>query len=668
MILQCSHIDKSFVGETVLSDISFHINEQEKAAIVGVNGSGKSTLIKIIMGQLSADSGDIILSKDTTVGYLAQNQEYASDRTILEEMQDAKPEVGILERKIASLSAQMNEADGKELEALIKQFDQAQHRFDQINGYAYQSELVGVLKGLGFENEDFDKKIASLSGGEKTRVALAKMLLTAPDLIILDEPTNHLDLNAIHWLEGYLAQYNGAVLIVAHDRYFLDKIVSKVIEIRQTKSRVYLGNYTEYTKKRQEILDSLQKQYLNQQAEIKHQEEVIAKLKSFNREKSIKRAESREKMLDKIERIEKPVDENTQMRLLFTPKIQSGNDVLTVEGLSKSFDGTPLFTDLSFELKRGEHVAIIGDNGAGKTTILKIINELIPADSGKITLGTNVEIGYYDQEHQVLHPDKTLFEEISDAYPHMNNTQIRNTLAAFLFTEDDVFKQIKSLSGGERGRVSLAKLMLSDANLLILDEPTNHLDMDSKEILENAIRHFEGTVLYVSHDRYFINTTATRILNLTGGHVLNYVGNYDYYLDKKEDVERAYYAAQPNHNASAIASTDAAVPSPSTEMYTADGTAPQAENNTPNAATSSNALSWQEQKEEQARLRKIQKELNRVESEIERLEAENTALDEAIADPANATNSAKLQELSIQRGENDAKLEELLEHWEELSE
>lgn len=431
---------------------------------------------------------------------------------------------------------------------------------------------------------------------------------------------------------------------------------------------MYMGNYSEYAAKRQQIMDSLMKQYLNQQAEIKHQEEVIAKLKSFNREKSIKRAESREKMLDKIERIEKPVDENTQMRLLFTPKIQSGNDVLTVEGLSKSFDGTPLFTDLSFELKRGEHVAIIGDNGAGKTTILKIINELIPADSGKITLGTNVEIGYYDQEHQVLHPDKTLFEEISDAYPHMNNTQIRNTLAAFLFTEDDVFKQIKSLSGGERGRVSLAKLMLSDANLLILDEPTNHLDMDSKEILENAIRHFEGTVLYVSHDRYFINTTATRILNLTGGHVLNYVGNYDYYLDKKEDVERAYYAAHPNHNASAIASTDAAGPSPSTEMSTADGTAPQAENNTPNAATSSNALSWQEQKEEQARLRKIQKELNRVESEIERLEAENTALDEAIADPANATNSAKLQELSIQRGENDAKLEELLEHWEELSE
>ena len=490
MILQCSHIDKSFVGETVLSDISFHINEQEKAAIVGVNGSGKSTLIKIIMGQLSADSGDIILSKDTTVGYLAQNQEYASDRTILEEMQDAKPEVGILERKIASLSAQMNEADGKELEALIKQFDQAQHRFDQINGYAYQSELVGVLKGLGFENEDFDKKIASLSGGEKTRVALAKMLLTAPDLIILDEPTNHLDLNAIHWLEGYLAQYNGAVLIVAHDRYFLDKIVSKVIEIRQTKSRVYLGNYTEYTKKRQEILDSLQKQYLNQQAEIKHQEEVIAKLKQFNREKSIKRAESREKMLDKIERIDKPIEENTKMHLLFTPKIQSGNDVLTVKGLSKRFADHVLFENIDFEIKRGEHVAIIGDNGSGKTTILKMINDLLTPDSGTITLGTNVEIGYYDQEHHVLHMEKTLFEEIQDEYPNMTNTEIRNLLAAFLFTEDDVFKQIKSLSGGERGRVSLAKLMLSDANFLILDEPTNHLDIDSKAILENAINAF----------------------------------------------------------------------------------------------------------------------------------------------------------------------------------
>lgn len=641
MILQCSHIDKSFVGETVLSDISFHINEQEKAAIVGVNGSGKSTLIKIIMGQLSADSGDIILSKDTTVGYLAQNQEYASDRTILEEMQDAKPEVGILERKIASLSAQMNEADGKELEALIKQFDQAQHRFDQINGYAYQSELVGVLKGLGFENEDFDKKIASLSGGEKTKVALAKMLLTAPDLIILDEPTNHLDLNAIHWLEGYLAQYNGAVLIVAHDRYFLDKIVSKVIEIRQTKSRVYLGNYTEYTKKRQEILDSLQKQYLNQQAEIKHQEEVIAKLKQFNREKSIKRAESREKMLDKIERIDKPIEENTKMHLLFTPKIQSGNDVLTVKGLSKRFADHVLFENIDFEIKRGEHVAIIGDNGSGKTTILKMINDLLTPDSGTITLGTNVEIGYYDQEHHVLHMEKTLFEEIQDEYPNMTNTEIRNLLAAFLFTEDDVFKQIKSLSGGERGRVSLAKLMLSDANFLILDEPTNHLDIDSKAILENAINHFEGTVLYVSHDRYFINTTAHRILDLTSQTMLNYIGNYDYYLDKKDAMEQAHLQ---------------------TETKDSDVTA------SATATASDTKLSWQQQKEEQARQRKLEKELQAVETEIEELESDNEQIDTELSDPTNGNDVAKLQELSKKRAENDARLEELMQRWESLSE
>ena len=642
MILQCSHIDKSFVGETVLSDISFHINEQEKAAIVGVNGSGKSTLIKIIMGQLSADSGDIILSKDTTVGYLAQNQEYASDRTILEEMQDAKPEVGILERKLASLSAQMNEASGKELEALIKQFDQAQHRFDQINGYAYQSELVGVLKGLGFENEDFDKKISSLSGGEKTRVALAKMLLTAPDLIILDEPTNHLDLNAIHWLEGYLAQYNGAVLIVAHDRYFLDKIVSKVIEIRQTKSRVYLGNYTEYTKKRQEILDSLQKQYLNQQAEIKHQEEVIAKLKQFNREKSIKRAESREKMLDKIERIDKPIEENTKMHLLFTPKIQSGNDVLTVKGLSKRFADHVLFENIDFEIKRGEHVAIIGDNGSGKTTILKMINDLLTPDSGTITLGTNVEIGYYDQEHHVLTMSNTIFDEISDAYPDLSNTRIRNVLAAFLFTGEDVFKKIQDLSGGERGRVSLAKLMLSSANFLILDEPTNHLDITSKEILENAIRNYTGTVLYVSHDRYFINQTATRIIELKDKELTNYIGNYDYY-----EAHRTYSENSQGNPFTPVSGNQEVKAVP---------------------AVSQAKLSWQESKAEAARKRKKANDLKKLEASIEELENKISEIDEQFLLPENATNVGLLNDLTKERNAAESELEKLYEDWEILSE
>lgn len=643
MILQCSHISKAFITDVILSDVSFHINEHEKAAIVGVNGSGKSTLLKIIMDKLPADSGEIILSKDATVGYLAQNQEYDSNRTIMEEMQDAKPEIKQLEKKLADLSAKMNEASSEDLEAYIKQFDSAQHRFDQLNGYAYQSELVGVLKGLGFDTEDFDKPITSLSGGQKTRVALAKMLLMAPDLIILDEPTNHLDLNAIHWLEGYLSQYKGAVLIVAHDRYFLDKIVTKVIELRQTKATVYMGNYTTYSQKRQAMLDTLMKQYLNQQAEIKHQEEVITKLRQFNREKSIKRAESREKQLDKIERIDKPIEEQTKMKLLFTPRYQSGNDVLTVDHLTKGFDGTTLFENISFEIKRGEHVAIIGDNGTGKTTLLKILNELLPADSGTFTLGSNVEIGYYDQEHHVLHMEKTAFEEIQDTYPHMTNTEVRNVLAAFLFTGDDVFKQIKSLSGGERGRISLAKLMLSDANFLILDEPTNHLDIDSKAILENAINQFEGTVLYVSHDRYFINTTAHRILDLTNHTILNYIGNYDYYLEKKDAIEQANLTSE-------TVQTDSKKASPES------------------ISKETNKLSWQQQKEEQARLRKIENELLKVEQEIETLEADNEALDEALADPANATNSAKLQELSTKHSENDARLEQLMERWEELSE
>lgn len=655
MILQCNHIAKAFIGEDILKDVSFHINEGEKAAIVGINGSGKSTLLKIIMDEMHADDGNVLLSKDTTVGYLAQNQEYDSPHSIYEEMQDAKPEVLALSKRIDELSAQMNEASGDKLDTLIKQFDQAQHRFEQLGGYAYQSELTGVLKGLGFETEDFDKSVTSLSGGEKTRVALAKMLLMAPDLIILDEPTNHLDMSAIHWLETYLSSYSGAVLIVAHDRYFLDKIVTKVIEIRMGTSTVYQGNYTMYQEKRTAILEAQMKQYLNQQAEIKHQEEVIAKLKQFNREKSIKRAESREKQLNKIERLDKPVEENTQMHLRFTPRYQSGNDVLDVEHLSKSFDDVSLFQDITFSLKRGEHVAIIGDNGTGKTTILKILNELVSPDEGSFTLGSNVDIGYYDQEHHVLHQEKTLFEEIQDEYPDMTNTEIRNLLAAFLFTEDDVFKKISSLSGGERGRVSLAKLMLSDANFLILDEPTNHLDIDSKAMLEQAINEFEGTVLYVSHDRYFINTTAHRILDLTSGTLLNYIGNYDYYLEKKDDVERA--------NAEVMQQNNSQNQNPSANTQNADVTT----TSSGAGAQSAGKLSWQEQKEEAARIRKLENELKKVEQEIEALEADNETIDEALAKPENVTNSVKLQKLSNKHEENDNRLIELMERWEELT-
>lgn len=654
MILQCSHISKSFATDVVLDDVSFHINDNEKAAIVGVNGSGKSTLLKIIVEKESYDSGDIIIKKDATVGYLAQNQEFESGESIIEEMQTAKPEVRILERKMHELSEKMNNSSGDELDSLIRQYDNARHRFEQLDGYSYDSEINGVLKGLGFEDNDFNKPISKLSGGQKTRVALAKMLLQAPDLIILDEPTNHLDMNSIHWLEGYLAGYKGSVLIVAHDRYFLDKIVTKVVELRQTHATVFSGNYSDYSVKRQALLDSLMKQYMNQQAEIKHQEEVITKLRSFNREKSIKRAESRQKMLDKMERIEKPIEENTQMHLLFTPKIQSGNDVLTVKNLSKSFGTLSLFSDIAFEVKRGEKVAIIGDNGTGKTTILKMINKMLAPDTGSITLGTNVQIAYYDQEHQVLHMEKTLFEEIQDTYPTMTNTQIRNMLAAFLFTDDDVFKKIKNLSGGERGRVSLAKLMLSDANFLILDEPTNHLDIDSKEILENAINNFEGTVLYVSHDRFFINRTATRILDLTKHQIVNYVGNYDYYLEKKEDNERAQL------NDTMTSGTNGSSSSSAASGSTAETTTDTASN------ISDTKLSWKQQKEEQARLRKIENEVKKIEAEIEKLENENEELTELLQSDEVSTNSVKLQQISSKIEENTNRLEELMERWETI--
>lgn len=639
MILQCSHISKSFDGNTILNDISFHINEQEKTAIVGVNGSGKSTLLKILMGEYEADDGEIIIQKDAVIGYLAQNQDIDSAKSVLEEMQDAKKDVIALEQELNDITEQMNHASGEELEHLIAKSDTLRHRFELAGGYTYHSELIGVLKGLGFTEEEFNKPVSALSGGERMRVALGKMLLTSPDLIILDEPTNHLDMKAIRWLEGYLSGYRGAVIIVAHDRYFLDRIVTKVVEIRQHKSTVYQGNYSQFSEKKQALLDTQMKQYLNQQAEIKHQEAVIAKLKSFNREKSVKRAESREKQLDKIERLDKPVEENTRMNLLFSPRIQSGNDVLSIEHLSKAFDSEILFTDISFELKRGERVAIIGDNGSGKTTILKIINDLVKADAGTIRLGTNVEIGYYDQAHQVLHAEKTIFEELQDDYPSMTNTEIRNILAAFLFTDDDVFKQISKLSGGERGRVSLAKLMLSDANLLILDEPTNHLDIDSKEILERAVNHFEGTVLYVSHDRYFINRTATRILDLTQKQLVNYIGNYDYYLEKKEANEQAQLTTPVE---------------PATD--TADNGA------------SDSKLTWQQQKEEQARLRKKQNALNKVEKEISELEAKNESLDEQLSDPKNGTDIALLQKLASEKEANDERLLTLMEEWENLAE
>ena len=636
MILACQNIEKSFDGVTILQDASFHIEEREKAALVGINGAGKSTLFRIIVGELSPDNGQVILAKGKTLGYLAQHQEMENELTIYDCLLQVKQHILDMEIRMREMEAEMKHATGEALTKLMDSYSRLTHEFEMENGYAYKSELTGVLKGLGFQEEDFQKQVSTLSGGQKTRVALGRLLLSKPDIILLDEPTNHLDMDSIAWLETYLLNYPGAVFIVSHDRYFLDKVATKIVEIDNGKVSTFTGNYSAYSEKKALLRKAAYQAYLNQQQEIKHQEEVIAKLKSFNREKSIRRAESREKMLDKMEVLEKPVEIDSSMKITLKPRITSGNDVLTVEGLGKSFPPLTLFEDLNFSVKRGERVAIIGNNGTGKTTILKILNEIVPLDTGCFHLGSKVHIGYYDQEHHVLHNEKTIFEEISDDFPKLTNTEIRNLLAAFLFTGDDVFKPIQALSGGEKGRVSLAKLMLSEANFLILDEPTNHLDITSKEILEEALSNYEGTVLYVSHDRYFINKTATRILDLTNQKLVNYIGNYDYYLEKKEELTQIY--------------------------------APDIQEEAVETKTSAVKLDWKQQKEEQARLRKKENDLKKTEALIEELETRDSKIDEEMAKPEVATNVAECVRLSKEKAEIAQKLEELYEKWEELAE
>ena len=637
MILSCNNISKSFGTDIIIKSCSFNIEDHEKAALVGINGAGKSTLLKIITGEEPADTGIVTLAKDKTLGYLAQQQDLQSDRSIYDELLSVKQYILDMESELRRIEAAMNSASGDELEALMNRYTNLNHEFEMNNGYAYKSEITGVLKGLGFTEEDFSLHVNTLSGGQKTRVSLGKLLLSKPDIIMLDEPTNHLDMESISWLENYLLNYNGAVLIVAHDRYFLDKIVSKVIEIDNGDCTVFSGNYTDYASKKAILRNMKLKEYLNQQRDIKHQEEVIAKLKQFNREKSIKRAESREKMLDKMEVVDKPVELNAKMNIQLEPSVVSGNDVLTVTDLTKSFDGNTLFNNINFDIKRGERVALIGNNGTGKTTILKLINGIIQPDSGSIYLGAKVAIGYYDQEHHVLDPDKTLFQEIQDAYPDLNNTQIRNTLAAFLFTDDDVFKYIRDLSGGERGRVSLAKLMLSNANLLILDEPTNHLDIVSKEILENALNSYTGTVLYVSHDRYFINATATRIIELTNQNIVNYIGNYDYYLEKRDILTTKTFPA-------------------TTGSSSAD------------TAVKDSKISWQQSREEQNRLKKRKNEIKRTEERISVVEKRLSAIDAEYSDPSIGSNTARLMELHNESAGLQKELDELYEHWDSLME
>ena len=638
MILSCQGISKSFGEKVILEDASFHIEEREKAALIGNNGAGKTTLLRIIMEEIHADAGQVVLAKDKRIGYLAQYQDVQGHLSVYEELLSTKQYIIDMEERLRAMEVQMKNASGEELDRLMNSYTRLTHEFELENGYAYKSELMGVLNGLGFTEEDFTKQVATLSGGQKTRVALGKLLISKPDILLLDEPTNHLDMESIAWLETYLLNYPGAVFIVSHDRYFLDKVVTKVIEIDAGQVRMYAGNYSAYAEKKAQLRDAQYKAYLNQQREIKHQEAVIVKLKSFNREKSIKRAESHEKMLNKIQRIDKPIEVQSQMRLSLEPRVVSGNDVLTVEDLAKSFPQQKLFSNISFQIKRGERVALIGNNGTGKTTMLKILNGLLDADAGSFSLGAKVQIGYYDQEHHVLHAEKTIFEEISDTYPTLTETQIRNMLAAFLFTGDDVFKVISSLSGGERGRVSLAKLMLSEANFLILDEPTNHLDIASKEILEEALNSYTGTVLYVSHDRYFINQTATRILDLTNQSVVNYIGDYDYYLEKKEELTEKY-------------------------APTAQEATEEAKEETP----SEGKLTWQQQKEEQARKHKQENELKKVEKRIEELETRDKEIDDTLVLPDVCTNVGRCAELSREKDKIQAELEELYEKWEELA-
>jgi len=636
LILNATNISKSFGSNEIIKDANFLVNEHEKVAIVGVNGAGKTTLLKILTGEEHADSGNVILAKDAKLGYLRQINNVDSTLSIIDELYTVIEHILNMEKRMLEMQEQMQHLSGEALEELYSSYTALTHSYELMDGYAAKSKVIGILKGLGFDENDFDRKINTLSGGQKTRVFLAKLLLEEPDIILLDEPTNHLDLRSIEWLESYLLNYKGAVIIVSHDRYFLDKIVSKVIDIENAEVQMYSGNYSDFSAKKQMLLDAKMKEYLIQQQEIKHQEAVITKLKQFNREKSIKRAESRQKQLEKIERVEAPKTHIENMRLSLDISKESGKDVLTVHDLSKSFDEKHLFSNINFEIKRGERVAIIGDNGTGKTTLLKIINGLLTPDTGEVIYGSNVSIAYYDQEHQVLHMDKTLFDEISDTYPEMNNTQIRNILAAFLFTGEDVYKKIGDLSGGERGRVSLVKLMLSKANFLLLDEPTNHLDILSKDVLESALNSFPGTICYVSHDRYFINKTATRILDLTGNRLLNYIGNYDYYIEKREAVEGA--ANLSNNN----------IEEKPTEI-------------------SDSKQEWIENKTAQAQKKKVTNALNKCEKEIEKLEEKLTLIDEEFADPEISSNVGKLMELQKEKTALEEKLEKLMNEWEELT-
>lgn len=536
MLLQCSNISKSFGTDEILKDVTFKIEEKEKLAIVGINGAGKSTLMRIIANQESYDSGEIFKVKQITVGYLTQESSLNQNSTIKEELLHVFDYLIEMENRLRELEIQMSSTHN--LDQIMKEYDHLSHQFKELDGYSYHSKINGVIKGLGFSEQDLELVIKNLSGGQKTRVSLAKLLLLKPNLLLLDEPTNHLDSLAITWLENYLKSYDSAVIIISHDRYFIDQVCSSILEIEHGKSKLYHGNYSHYISKRQHDKQIALKHYEDQQKTIKKQEESIALLRSFNREKSIKRAESKEKQLSKIDKIDRPDQDPETIRLRFQTDVQSGYDVLKIENLSFKYDTNhPLFENLSLDVKRQERIALVGPNGIGKTTLFKLILQKLKPTTGSIKFGSRVECAYYDQEHSSLTPYKTIFNEIQDTYPNMNNTQVRSLLATLQFKNDDVFKTISMLSGGQKGRIVLGKLILTHANLLILDEPTNHLDIASKEILEEALLNYSGTVLFISHDRYFINKIATRIVEMTPNQLINYPGNYDHYIESITQID-----------------------------------------------------------------------------------------------------------------------------------
>lgn len=619
MILACSSLKKSFQGNELLKDITFKIEKNDKIAIIGVNGAGKTTLLRILCQQESYDSGDIFMSKETTLGYLSQHNTIDPSLSIYDALLDVFKPLIQKEKRIRELELAMSQQD--HLDTIMKEYDQLTFEYERDGGYTYLSQIKGVLKGLGFQEDTWDMKVGILSGGQKTRISLGRLLLLKPHLLLLDEPTNHLDVESIEWLENYLKNYPFAIIMVSHDRYFIDQISNQIMEIENGKSTVYKCSYDQYALIKKHNRDIELKHYVNNQKEIKRMQDSIDLLKSYGREKQVKRAESKEKALEKMEKVNRPEGLPQAIRMQFQPLVESGYDVLKVKDLAMAFE-QPLFQNISFEVKKQERVALIGPNGIGKTTLFHILlGDIIPT-CGKVKLGSKVMMGYYDQEHTSLSFDKTIFQEISDAYPQMNNTQIRNACASFQFKGEDVFKSVDMLSGGERGRVVLMKLLLSRSNFLILDEPTNHLDIESKEVLEDALLSFEGTILFISHDRYFINKLATKVIEMKSNGTQTLSGNYDDYLAKK--------------------------------------TLPQIEK--------TKNLSYQQQKKNQSELRKQQNQIKKLEKEISELEEKMNAYNQSLQNQDILNDYIKYNEVINQIDEANHQLEELLLLWEQLQE